>query len=124
MSDANPKKEASKSADPASAQAPAAAKQQAPAEQIVLEVDENSKATYSNLCRITGTPEELIMDFALHPNQFGKVLKEAVKVDHRIVMSYQAAKRTAIVLSDTIRRYEERFGQIELNVSRRLQGKG
>ena len=55
-----------------------------------------ASATYSNLCRVTGTPEEVIMDFALNPNAFGQVLSEpTIKVDHRIVMGYQAAKRTA-----------------------------
>jgi uncharacterized protein DUF3467 len=78
-------------------------------------------ATYSNLCRVTGTPEEVIMDFALNPNAFGQVLAEPIKVDHRIVMGYQAAKRTAAVMLETIRRYEERFGAIELDPRKRMR---
>ena len=94
----------------------------AQAETMKLHYDESARAAYSNFCRITGTPEEIIMDFALNPNAFGKVVDESVKVDHRIVMSYQAAKRTALVLLETVRRYEERFGEIELDPRKRLKG--
>ena len=95
---------------------------EAPAEMTTLSLayDESSHATYSNLCRVTGTPEEVMMDFALNPNAFGKVVEEIVKIDHRIVMSYEAAKRTAFVLLETIRRHEERFGAVELDPRKRL----
>jgi hypothetical protein len=62
------------------------------------------------------------LDFALNPNSFGAVLDEPMKIDHRIVMGYQAAKRMALVLIETVRRYEERFGEIELDARRRLRG--
>ena len=92
-----------------------------PSEALNLIFDETSRAAYSNLCRVTGTPEEVVMDFALNVNAFGQVLEESVKVDHRIVMGYQAAKRTALVLLETVRRYEERFGEIELDPRKRLK---
>jgi hypothetical protein len=88
---------------------------------LTLAYDESSHATYSNLCRVTGTPEEVMMDFALNPNAFGRVVDEVVKIDHRIVMSYEAAKRTAFVLLETIRRHEERFGAVELDPRKRLR---
>jgi len=88
---------------------------------LTLAYDESSHATYSNLCRVTGTPEEVMMDFALNPNAFGRVVDETVKIDHRIVMSYEAAKRTAFVLLETIRRHEERFGAVELDPRKRLR---
>ena len=88
---------------------------------LKLEYDESSHATYSNLCLVTGTPEEVMMDFALNPNAFGRVMDEVVKIDHRIVMSYEAAKRTAFVLLETIRRHEERFGAVELDPRKRLR---
>jgi len=92
------------------------------ADSMKLHYDESAHAAYSNFCRITGTPEEIIMDFALNPNAFGKVIDESVKIDHRIVMGYQAAKRTALVLLETVRRFEERFGEIELDPRKRLKG--
>ncbi len=89
---------------------------------VKLQYDASAHATYSNLCRVTGTPEEVIMDFALNPNAFGAVVDEPMKVDHRIVMGYEAAKRTALVLLETVRRHEENFGVIELDPRRRLKG--
>jgi hypothetical protein len=86
-----------------------------------LAIDETAHATYSNFCRVTGTPEEVIMDFALNPNAFGQVMDESLRVDHRIVMGYQAAKRTALVLLETVRRHEERFGEIELDPRKRMR---
>jgi hypothetical protein len=88
---------------------------------VNLAYDASSHATYSNLCRVTGTPEEVMMDFALNPNAFGRVTDEIVKIDHRIVMSYEAAKRTAFVLLETIRRHEEHFGEVELDPRKRLR---
>src|SRR5579884_4207802 len=77
-------------------------------------------ASYSNLCRVTGTPEEVILDFALNPYAYGQPSSEPIKLDHRIVLSYAAAKRTALILAETVRRYEERFGVIELDIRKRL----
>ncbi|MGA3169875.1 MAG: DUF3467 domain-containing protein [Chthoniobacteraceae bacterium] len=102
--------------------APVEASKLAEASTLTLAYDESSHATYSNLCRVTGTPEEVMMDFALNPNAFGRVVDETVKIDHRIVMSYEAAKRTAFVLLETIRRHEERFGPVELDPRKRLRG--
>ena len=78
--------------------APAAPAPSAPAAQRGPAIQSNAatRATYSNFCRVTGTPEEVIMDFALNPNAFGQVMDEALVIDHRIVMGYQAAKRTAM----------------------------
>ena len=99
----------------------AEAQEQPKQQTIELSYDQSAHATYSNLCRTTGTPEEVIMDFALNPNAFGAVLPEPLKVDHRIVMGYEAAKRTAMVLLETVRRHEERFGVIELDPRKRLR---
>ncbi len=110
-----------KTLDIPSLDAPAETQMLAEATTLTLAYDESSRATYSNLCRVTGTPEEVMMDFALNPNAFGRVVDERVKIDHRIVMSYEAAKRTAFVLLETIRRHEERFGAVELDPRKRLK---
>ena len=111
-----------KSKSPAVTESKAAGGVRYPAESLKVLCDETSRASYANVCRATGTPEEVIMDFALNPNAFGMVVDEPVKINHRIVMSYQAAKRTALVLLETVRRHEERFGEIELDPRKRLRG--
>ena len=117
MADKTEKAGASKSAEPTTTAAKVVEQQV-----IQLTYDASAHATYSNLCRVNGTPEEVIMDFALNPNAFGAVVDEPMKVDHRIVMGYEAAKRTALVLLQTIKRHEENFGEIELDPRRRLKG--
>jgi len=76
---------------------------------------------YANLCRVTSTPEEVIMDFAVNPNAFGQVLDEPLKLSHRIVMNYHAAKRVTIILTETIRRHEKAYGEIELDPRKRVK---
>ncbi len=92
----------------------------ADAQQIKITLDEESlEAVYSNFCRVTGTPEEVIVDFALNPNPFSRQ-DQKVKVDKRVVMNHFTAKRLFAALQQTIMRHEQNFGVIELNVQRRL----
>lgn len=89
---------------------------------ITLE-DADVRAAYSNFCRVTGTPEEVIIDFALNPNPFSQQ-DQKVKVDQRIVLNQFTAKRLFAALQQTIMRHEQNFGAIELNVQRRLAPAG
>ena len=89
-------------------------------QQIRITLDDSQAETsYSNFCRVTGTPEELIVDFALNPNPFARQ-DQTVKVDKRLVMNFYTAKRLFAALQQTILRHEQNFGVIELNVQRRL----
>ena len=81
--------------------------------------DADVNAAYSNFCRVTGSPEELIIDFALNPNPFSRE-DQTVKVAQRLVLNYFTAKRLFAALQQTIMRHEQNFGVIELNVQRRL----
>jgi hypothetical protein len=47
-------------------------------------------AAYSNFCRVTGTPEELIIDFGLNTQPMG-VPTEPIEISERIVMNYFTA---------------------------------
>jgi len=88
--------------------------------QIRITLDEAGvDASYSNFCRVTGTPEEVIIDFALNPNPFSRQ-DQTVKVGRRLVMNHFTAKRLFAALQQTIMRHEQNFGVIELNVQRRL----
>jgi len=99
---------------PGSGEAPAAGQQV----RISLD-DSNVNAAYSNFCRVTGTPEEVIIDFALNPNPFSRQ-DQTVKIDNRLVLNHYTAKRLFAALQQTIMRHEQNFGVIELNVQRRL----
>src|SRR5262249_8046246 len=77
--------------------------------------------SYVNFCRVTATPEEIILDFGLNPNPFATG-KQEVKANHRIVMNFFTAKRLLMALGMTVQRQEQTFGAIELDVTRRLTG--
>ena len=91
-------------------------------QQVRIELDDSQvNAKYSNFCRVTGTPEEVIVDYSLNPNPFSQEA-QTVKIDQRIVLNYYTAKRLYAALQQTIMRHEQNFGVIELNVRRRLSG--
>ena len=74
---------------------------------------------YSNYCRVTGTPEELILDCCLSTNpQPGQVVE--LKVQNRIVLSFYTAKRLLAALHMAVQRHESAFGVLETDVSKRL----
>lgn len=97
----------------------------APAEQQGprVQVDDTGAAcTYANFCRVTGTPEELIIDFGLNSQPFG-VPSEPVKVSQRIVTNYYTAKRMLHALHLSVQRHEQAFGVLETDVQKRVVGK-
>jgi hypothetical protein len=75
---------------------------------------------YTNFCRVTATPEEVILDAGLNPQPFGAGA-QPVKINQRVVMNLYTAKRLMIALETTIRRHEQTFGPIELDVRRRAR---
>ncbi len=101
------------------AQAPAPAPQ--PAQQRPqIEIDDSkANAAYSNFCRVTGTPEELILDFGLNPQPFG-VPKEPIPITHRLIVNFYTAKRMLQALQLTIQRQEATFGVLETDVQKRV----
>ena len=87
--------------------------------QTEVVVDESAAhAAYANFARVTATPEEVIVDFALNPQPFATGHQE-VKVSQRLIMNFYTAKRLLGALQMTIQRHEGAFGAIELDVRRR-----
>lgn len=85
-----------------------------------IQVDDSKvSAQYANFCRVTGTPEELIIDFGLNPHPMG-VPAAPIPVDQRIVTNFYTAKRLLHALSMTIARHEAAFGTLEIDVQKRL----
>jgi hypothetical protein len=80
------------------------------------------KTTYANVCRIAQTPNEMIVDFGLNPNFFGQILAEPLKLESRIILTHDAAKRLMLHLANAIQSYEAKYGVIELDVAKRLKG--
>jgi hypothetical protein len=83
--------------------------------------DKNVLCLYANFCRVTGTPEELILDFGLNAQPFG-VPTEPVEVKQRIVTNYYTAKRMLQALGMSVQRHEQAFGVLETDVQKRVVG--
>jgi Protein of unknown function (DUF3467) len=81
----------------------------------------NLKSNYANVCRIAQTPNEVIIDFGLNPNFFGQILDEPLKLEQRVILSHDAAKRLCLHLTATIQNFEAKYGSIELDVTKRLK---
>jgi hypothetical protein len=81
--------------------------------------DTRSIAAYANFCRVTGTPEELIIDFGLNPQPFG-VPTEPVIISQRIITNFYTAKRMLHALQLTVQRHEQAFGVLETDVQKRV----
>lgn len=96
----------------------AAGEQQRP--QVKID-DSHAIAAYANFCRVTGTPEELIIDFGLNPQPFG-VPTDPVPISQRIVTNFYTAKRMLAALQLTIQRHEATFGVLETDVQKRVVG--
>lgn len=95
------------------------AKPPEPAQQRVEVTDKDAISLYANFCRVTGTPEELILDFGLNAQPFG-VPAEPVDVKQRIVVNYFTAKRMLQALHMSVQRHEQAFGVLETDVQKRV----
>jgi hypothetical protein len=92
----------------------------APQSAEVVVDDSGTQPLYANFCRVTATPEEVILDFGLNAQPFAAG-GQHVKVGERIVMNQYTAKRLLSAIGMTIQRHEQTFGAIELDVRRRLR---
>lgn len=116
-----PENETEKPQESAPATAPAAGDQaQQQQQRVQVQIDDSKAlAAYANFCRVTGSPEELIIDFGLNPQPFG-VPTEPIPVTHRIITNFYTAKRMLHALTLTVQRHEATFGVLETDVQKRV----
>jgi hypothetical protein len=100
---------------------PAAQQEQQQGPRVQVD-DSRASCSYANFCRVTGTPEELIVDFGLNSQPFG-VPSEPVHITQRIVTNYFTAKRMLHALHLSVQRHEQAFGVLETDVQKRVVGK-
>ena len=83
-----------------------------------VEIDESGVyETYANLFSVTGSPEEVTLDFGL----FRPERKHAARLKARVFLNYYNAKRLITGLTQTVRRYEQTYGTIETDVRKRMR---
>lgn len=101
------------------APAPGAAAPQQPMQQLQVD-DSGLMPMYTNFCRVTGTPEEIILDFGLNAEPFGRPTGP-LKLTQRMVCNFFTAKRLLMALSVAVQRHEKTFGVLETDVNKRVK---
>lgn len=80
------------------------------AQQARLQIDDTGVSTgYANFFLVSAGPEEVVMLFGLRSADGSRA-----RIEERIVVSPSNAKRVLLALSQTLKRYEDTFGQIDL----------
>lgn len=79
----------------------------------------------ANFCRVTGTPEDFTLDFAMdcEPGSQGdprRLAQRHLVATHRVTLSPSTAKRLIAALDSLLAQFESRFGPIEINAQNRL----
>lgn len=89
--------------------------------QVRLELDESGvDAIYANLCLVSSTAEEVILDLALNKNP-GNDQTRRIRISHRVILSPYTAKRLAALLTANVQRHEAMFGPLETDIRKRLK---
>src|SRR5947207_2046764 len=96
---------------------PAVAGDAAQQQGVQVLLDERELRTmYTNAYRIHTAAEEVVIDFGFNmpnPNsQPGGQAQLLFKVTDRVIMSYSAAKRLTMSMTQVIKRYEQQCGEI------------
>ena len=91
-------------------------------QQVQLRIDDSAATVqYASTVRVWGSGEELNLDFAAAPRPSGQN-QATLKIEHRVTLSPWAAKRLALALSQSVARYEQAYGTLELDERRRRKG--
>jgi hypothetical protein len=78
--------------------------------------DSNMKSAYANVCNVTSTREEVVMLFGMN-QAWNRGQKEVtIQLTDRIVISPYAAKRLSMLLGGVVKEYENRFGQLNIEL--------
>jgi hypothetical protein len=75
---------------------------------------------YTNFCRVSVTPEELVLDFGLN-TQVTPNPAEPIRLSHRVVMNFFTAKRLLNALLNVVSQHENAYGVLELDFQRRAR---
>ena len=107
------------SKDQAREQAARAAEQQAgQAQAAQMQVkwdDTNMKISYANVCNVMSTREEVVLMFGVNQAWQAGTKEVTVQLTDRIILSPHAAKRLSVLLTNIVKQYEERFGQLAIS---------
>ena len=104
-------------------EASARAAEQAAAQMQVKWDDTNMKSSYANVCNVMSTREEVVMMFGVNQAWHGGQKEVTVQLTDRIILSPHAAKRLSLLLTNIVKQYEDRFGQLSIDLPRAADNK-
>ena len=80
--------------------------------------EENARSVYANIFNVAGSQEEFVLSLGMN-HSWGSGQKELkVKMTDRIIMSPFAVKRLAKLLNVVIRKFESRYGTLQIETTR------
>ena len=83
--------------------------------------DADMQSLYVNFFRVTGNPDEVLLDLGMYSQVVGPAGPEPVNLTHRLIMNFVTAKKLAEVLKVVVARHEQAFGVVEIDPNRRLR---
>ena len=91
-------------------------------QQIQVSINDAEMASvYVNFFRVTGNPDEVLLDLGMYSQVMAPGGPEPIELTHRLVMNFVTAKKLAEVLRVVVARHEQAFGVIEVDPNRRLR---
>jgi hypothetical protein len=74
--------------------------------------DTHMKSSYSNVCNVASTREEVVLLFGVNQAWQAGQAEIPIQLSDRIIISPFVAKRLALLLTNVLREYESRFGSL------------
>ena len=74
------------------------------------------RSSYANVCNVSSTREEVTLLFGTNQNWHAGQSELTVELSDRITLNPYAAKRLALLLTNTLNEYEKRFGTLQLDI--------
>ena len=92
-------------------------------QQVQLMLDESGmKTSFANAYRIHTTAEEVVLDYGFNmpnPNPQGGGQQLLFRVTDRVILSYPNVKRLSLSLTQLVKQYEQRMGEIPINAGQK-----
>lgn len=79
--------------------------------------DSKMRSSYANVCNVSSTREEMTMLFGTNQTWHTGQAELTVELTDRIIVNPYTAKRLSLLLNNTIREYEARFGELRIEVA-------
>ena len=74
------------------------------------------RSTYANVCNVSSTREEVSVMFGTNKNWHPGQKELTIELSDRMILNPYAAKRLAVLLTNTMNEYERRFGELQMDI--------